>query len=137
MHLNIHKTKCMLLTTAQRLSRMDKKEIDLYINGEKLDNVINHKLLGINIDHYLHWEEQIDLVYKKINSKLALLSEIKWYLTLDTRILYFNAYILPLFDYCVIIWGNCSKQNIQRISKLQKKAARIILNKPNDAPSKP
>ena len=137
MHLNINKTKCMLLTTAQRLSRMDKKEIDLNINGEKIDNVINHKLLGINIDHYLHWEEQIDLVYKKINSKLALLSKIKWYLTLDTRILYFNAYILPMFDYCVTIWGNCSKQNIQRISKLQKKAARIILNKPNDAPSKP
>ena len=137
MHLNINKTKCMLLTTAQRLSRMDKKEIDLNINGEKIDNVINHKLLGINIDHYLHWEEQIDLVYKKINSKLALLSKIKWYLTLDTRILYFNAYILPMFDYCVTIWGNCSKQNIQRISKLQKKAARIIFNKPNDAPSKP
>ena len=55
----------MLLTTAQRLSRMDKKEIDLHINGEKIDNVINHKLLGINIDHYLHWEEQIDLVYNR------------------------------------------------------------------------
>ena len=122
MHLNMNKTKCMLITTAQKRSRLEKKEIDLVLNGNKIENVCKQKLLGVHIDRHLSWDDQVDHVYKMINSKLALLSRIKKYLNLDTRILYFNAYIMPLFDYCITIWGNCSKQNIHRMTKLQKKS---------------
>jgi hypothetical protein len=43
------------------------------------------------------------------------------------KILFFNSYILPIFDFCCTVWGNCSEAGIQRITKLQKRAARIIL----------
>ena len=62
---------------------------------------------------------------KEISSNLFLLKEIKKYLPLDARKLFFNSYVLPHFDYCCVIWGNCS----QRLVKLQKRAARLILNK--------
>ena len=132
----MNKTKSMLITTAQKRSRLEKKEIDLVLNGKKIENVCKQKLLGVHIDQHLSWDDQVDHVYKMINCKLALLSRIKKYLNLDTRILYFNAYIMPLFDYCITIWGNCSRQNIHRMTKLQKKTARIILNKSSDTPSK-
>ena len=38
-------------------------------------------------------------------------------------------YVLPHFDYCSVIWGNCSKSALNKLVKLQKRAARIILNK--------
>ena len=40
-------------------------------------------------------------------------------------------------DYCDTIWGNCTQYNIDRIIKLQKQAARIILDKAYDSPSAP
>ena len=40
---------------------------------------------------------------------------------------YYNSYILPIFDYGCMIWGRCTTANIQRLLKLQKRAARIIL----------
>ena len=72
-----------------------------------------------------------------LNLQLALLRRIKVYLPLSYRKLYYNAYILPCIDYCLTIWDNTSKNNLERIHKLQKYAARIILDAPPDSPSLP
>ena len=40
-------------------------------------------------------------------------------------------------DYCDTIWENTTQYNINRIVKLQKRAARTILNKTYDTPSCP
>ena len=40
---------------------------------------------------------------------------------------YYNSYILPIIDYCCITWGQCNIVDGERICKLQKRAARIIL----------
>ena len=50
--------------------------------------------------------------------------------------LYYNSYILPIFDYGCMIWGQCSAYNINRLLKLQKRAARIILQADFMTPSK-
>ena len=44
------------------------------------------------------------------------------------RVLFYNAMIKPLFMYCNVVWSNCSQDNIMKLFKLQKRAARIILN---------
>ena len=49
---------------------------------------------------------------------------------------YYNAYILPIFDYGCMIWGQCSTYNMNRLLKLQKRAARIILQADFMTPSK-
>ena len=72
-----------------------------------------------------------------LHKKYALLDRIKQFLPLHAKKLYFNAYILPIIDYCLTIWGNVPKSQIERINKLQKRAARIILvlDAPPDSPS--
>ena len=51
--------------------------------------------------------------------------------------LYYNSYILPIFDYGCMIWGQCSTYKfINRVLKLQKRAARIILQADFMTPSK-
>ena len=42
-------------------------------------------------------------------------------------LLYYQAYILPILDYGSNTLGSTSGTNIERLSKLQKRAARIIL----------
>ena len=48
---------------------------------------------------------------------------------------FYQGYILPLIDYGSNTWGSTSKLNIERLSKLQKCAARIILKADFDTPS--
>ena len=40
---------------------------------------------------------------------------------------FYQGYILPFFDYGSVTWGSASASNIERLTKLQKRAARIIL----------
>ena len=45
----------------------------------------------------------------------------------------YNALILPHFDYCSIVWGNCGKTPSERLQKLQNRAARILTSSSYDA----
>jgi hypothetical protein len=42
---------------------------------------------------------------------------------------------LPLIDYCCVVWGACSNEGLNRILKLQKRTARLILDQDPIAPS--
>ena len=48
-------------------------------------------------------------------SKISLLCKIKQYLPIETRKLYYNAYILPVMDYCLTVLGSASKYQLDRI----------------------
>ena len=48
--------------------------------------------------------------------------------------MFYNAYIMPHLDYCVTVWGDCSDLN--KLVKLHKQAARIILDCHYLTPSK-
>ena len=79
-------------------------------------------------DNKLSWHAQIDHVYKSVSSRLALLRRISPYIDVGTRILHYNGYIRPVLDYCSVVWGTCNNGDLQKLLRLQKAAARIILN---------
>ena len=39
----------------------------------------------------------------------------------------------PYFRYCLLVWGNCGTTALQKLQKLQNRAARIVTNSPYDA----
>ena len=61
------------------------------------------------------------------------------YLPLKQRLLYYNALIRPVINYASVLWTNCDKEYLGKVLKLQKRAARVILNAPPPplAPSVP
>ena len=68
--------------------------------------------------------------------KLSLLRRIRKYLPFETRILFCNFYIKLIIEYCCIVWGTGCGENENVITKLQKKAARLILDADPLSPSK-
>ena len=40
----------------------------------------------------------------------------------------YNAIIKPILEYCCTVWGNCSKENLIRLLRIQKRCARLILD---------
>ena len=80
------------------------------------------------ISNNLSWYEHIDYIKSKFNKKLGLLRRIKNYLPIHNR-LFFNSYILPIFDYADIIWGDRGNSTLMSdLQVLHNKPARIILD---------
>jgi hypothetical protein len=137
MVLGVDKTKGMLLGTKQKLKTIPNSEkcLNIEVEGQKIEQVTCQKLLGVQIDSSLSWDEQIKKVRKTVGFKTSLLRKIRKYLPLDVRKMYFNYYIKPHLNYCSSIWGQTTKKNLNRINKLQKQAARLILDKGFFTPS--
>jgi hypothetical protein len=49
------------------------------------------------------------------------------YINYESKQLFYSGYILPLIDYYCVVWGNCSNEALNRILKLPKRTARLIL----------
>ena len=87
-NMSIHpaKTKCMVISTSYKLKL--NKELNLTINDVMIENVTVQKLLGVYIDNTLSWKAQMSKVSSKLNSKIALLKRISYYLTYDMKLLF-------------------------------------------------
>ena len=89
------------------------------------------KYLGIVINNRLTWQDHVDQMFSKINKKLGLLKRIRYCLPLDPRLLFFNSYVLPLFDYADIVWGDRGNSTLMlQLQSLHNKGAKIILDLP-------
>ena len=60
------------------------------------------------------WNTHFAYVSKKVSSNLWLLSKVRHYVSTEHRLSFYNAYIKPHFDYCCIIWGNSTNDNMNK-----------------------
>ena len=109
--------------------------LNIYIDGNKINDVKKQKLLGIYIDENLRWTDHIDLLCANISSKISPLWQLSTYISTEAPKMFYQGYILPLIGYGSSTLGTTSRSNLERLSRLQKRAARIILNAPYDTAS--
>ena len=127
MVLNTDKTKVMLIMSRQKRTVFGNTTLSLQYNDIDICMTSCDKILGIHVDNNLTWQNHFSFLSKKISSYLWLLSKIKTYLSTKHRLLFYNAYIKPHFDYCSTIWSNSSNTNIYKVTKLQRRACKMIL----------
>ncbi len=48
------------------------RTLKVRLDGQCLENVSSNKLLGITINHNLLWEDHINSIFQKINSKYGI-----------------------------------------------------------------
>ncbi len=89
--------------TVQRLRHT--KATDLFFGENPLEKVQNYKYLGMWLDVNLDWHYHIDVMRSKISRRIGMLKRVRSYLTEDLTTKLHNAMVLPLFDYCVTIYG--------------------------------
>jgi hypothetical protein len=140
MVVSIPKSSSMIVASRQKLVHTYRSQehvsLEIKLDGNVIPCVTKTKILGVHVDNVLSWADHIKHVRNKITSNLYLLKQIKAFLPLDARILFYNSYVLPHFDYCCTIWGNCTQTLMKDLVKLQKRAARIILDKDYNTRSK-
>ena len=113
MFVNLTKTSSMSIGSKQNLSNRD--DLFITIDDEDISNVDNQKLLGIIIDKTPSCDKQINSVCLNITRRITLLKLLSKYVDMPNLKLYYNSYILPIFDYGCMIRGQCSAYNIRDI----------------------
>ena len=112
----------MHITTIQKRIRLDVSLLSLSYNEIDLHISTGDKILGVYIDDNFQWDNHFKYICKTVSSYIWLLSKIKSYLLLEHRSVFYNAYIQPQFDYCIMIWRNSSNYNVSKLTKLQGRA---------------
>ena len=109
--------------------------MNLTMNGSHLELVPSVKLLGAEIDHDLSFTSHVDKICKKLSQRIGILKKIRSCLTMQHRLLYYNAMIKSVINYVSTVWTSCNKENLGKILKMQKRAARVICNAHGQASS--
>ena len=134
--INTRKSKCMVVCTRKRRSVLKYPMLNLKLKNGTLECVTELSILGLCIDHNLCWSSHINNLCVKLSSILGLLWRIKQYMSHEMKINFYNAFILSRIDYCLSIWGGASKVLMNKLYRIQKRAARIILNAKIDTSSR-
>ena len=124
--LHIGKTKSQLIGSSKKVKQDTKMNVNFA--GKTIEQVHVTKLLGVHIDSNLTWASQFESVCKMLSQRIGILYRIRGYIPKNVAIQVFNALVLPHMDFCSTVWGRpANKVFTDRITKLQKRAARIIL----------
>ena len=75
------------------------------------------KLLGVELDCQLNFNEQDFRICQKEARQLNVLQRFNKFLSEETRLLVLKSFIRSNLSYCPIVWHFCSKGNTEKIEK--------------------
>jgi hypothetical protein len=100
---------------------------DFRFNDKIINLVSNVKLLGVHLDNKLDFRIHCDTICKRVNSKLFCLNKHSYLFTEEFKIILFKLFILPIFDYCSVLFITTNRINYQKISKAFMKSVKSLL----------
>ena len=77
---NTKKTKHLIIGTVQKLLHSGNISLDLSLCSTPIEEAKDEKLLGVKIDKHLNWDNHIDFLIDKLNSRICFLKRAKTYL---------------------------------------------------------
>ena len=95
------------------------------------DNVIvksvnSVKLLGVTIDNKLRFKEHISTMCQKAGKQMGALARLSNVFNQETKMLLMQSFILSHFLYCSVVYHYCSRSDIIKLEKVQKKGLRFV-----------
>ena len=77
--------------------------INVSCDGRALQQVSNHRCLGVIIESQLSWSDHVASLTAKVSQRLGCLGRIWRQLSENARRLYFLAVIRPYLEYCAVV----------------------------------
>ena len=125
--LNIKKTKYMIFTNRHNIN----SDLDIYLNGVKIEHTNHERFLGVMIDTNLSWNLHMNILASKISRNAGLIYRLKGLVPESVLKTLYNSFIQSHLNYCSSIWGLGTKSSLNNIFTAQKKAVRAIENRFN------
>lgn len=117
--------KCFVM----RITHKRSPKITTYtLDGVALSPVENHPYLGVTITNNLSWNRHIQETCSKANRSLGFIKRNLYSCNQSTKLTAYRSLVRPLVEYSSAVWDPYTKQNIDKLEAVQKRAARFILN---------
>ena len=118
---NFGKTKYMVV---KHIKSQNPQEISMYNN---VVGTVNHfEYLGMTLDNRMTMNEYLDVIWKKTNAKIGILSKIRRFISTKTATRIYKCMIRPHLDYIDFVIDSGSAERIKKLDNLQRKAIRRI-----------
>ena len=115
----------MLLCCRQK-HQLKPLKLSLKVDSSNIDQVPEHRLLGVVIDENLSWIPHINSISKRVSRNIFLLSKL-WYFVSDKALkLFFDAHCLSHINYSSTLWGKAEDVHIKKIEKLHRRGIKIM-----------
>ena len=123
MKVNVSKFQSIILKSKGTIS-----DVEFHVSGHSLKPVSSVKLLGVQIDERLTFDDHISALCAKASHQINALRRIVKYLTLENRMSIYNAFIASDCNYCNTVWHFCSNRSLYKLEQIHKQALRVVLN---------
>ena len=108
--LNITKSNVMLIGSRQKL----RDDLSISVDGKQFSCVSSVKYLGLHIDENLSWHQHTANVIQRVYSRIHSLN----CLPIDLLAKLYCVFVLPILDYCDLVWTPSSVQHFKCLERL-------------------
>jgi hypothetical protein len=123
MNINFKKTKEMIVGPLSKTSPPL-----LVIDNNVIQRVTSFKLLGVQLDCNLKWQNHVDNIYSRAASRLYFLKQLRRSnVNSDDAFIFYTSVIRPVLEYACPAWhSSLTKEQAHRLENIQKRALFII-----------
>ena len=122
------KTIYMLTSPSSNLNSIAGADdiLNLSLQDAPRSQITDRTYLGIQLGQWFKWDPHVLNLCKKVASKLSVLNRLRNILPREMLSRQYLSCIHPCIDYAISVWGTCSKQLKDMITRLQHHAIRIV-----------
>ena len=117
-YLKINADKCHLLVSSNA-------KVTIKIGSHEITNTKCEKLIGVHLDSRLSFDYHISEICKKASRKVCALARVTSGMRLSKKRTLINAFFNSQFSYCPLISMFHSRENNNKINKLDERCLRI------------
>ena len=99
----------------------------LHFDENELIPSTSHKHLGLTLQSDGKWDRHIINLIAKCRMLVSVLKSLKYRLSRRSLEIIYKSFILPHFDYCDVIWDNCTSTLANDLEEIHRDALRTII----------
>ena len=123
--MSFNSTKCYTMHVTHKTNILTR---DYNMNGNVLETVKHHPYLGVEISNDLSWAQHIKQTSNKANKMLGLLRRNIHSCSKDVKDIAYKTLVRSKLEYCGGIWDPYYENNKSTMEKVQRRAARFVMN---------
>ena len=115
----------MVITTRQK-HQHGVPPLDLLLKTQAIEQVSEHRHLGVVIDDQLKWQAHINYNTNTVAKNVYLLSLLRHFSNVEACRTFFHAHIMSRINYVSNVGDSCSDVYIKKLISVHKRAVKVL-----------